>query len=183
MKNWYLKIIMVVPILLFGLQGCMLMHLMDDHHSRMMGHGTKKHEGQEDTGHQAGVSQQTDLLDKRLRTDSQGGLRVEIQFKEVTEKGELAFAVRMNDHVVGINQYALDNLSTVANDQGTQVQATRWQSIALSPQRVSGTLYFPGKDDSGRPLLPHGVRNVILRIKDIAGISERIFQWNLTSSH
>ena len=183
MQIWYLKIIVIVPILLLVLQGCMLMHFMDDHHSGMMGHGTKTHEGEKDTGHQAAASQQTDLLDKRLRTDSQGGLRVEIQFKEVMEKGELAFAVRMSDHVVGINQYALDNLSTVANDQGTQVRATRWQSIALSPQRVSGTLYFFGKDDSGRPLLAHGVQKVTLSIKDMAGISERIFQWNLTSSH
>ena len=183
MQIWYLKIIVIVPILLLVLQGCMLRHFMDDHHSGMMGHGTKNHEGEKETGQQVGASQQTDLLDKRLRTDSQGGLRVEIQFKEVTEKRELAFAVRMSDHVVGINQYALDNLSTVANDQGTQVQAKKWQSIALSPQRVSGTLYFPGKDDSGKSLLAHGARNVTLRIKDMAGVSERIFQWNLTSSH
>lgn len=73
MKIWYLKIIVLVPILLLVLQGCMLMHFMDDHHSGMMGHGAKNHEGEKDTGHQVGASQQTDLLDKRLRTDSQGG--------------------------------------------------------------------------------------------------------------
>lgn len=89
----------------------------------------------------------------------------------------------MNDHAAGINQVALDNLAALGNDQGTQVQAKRWQSIALSPQRVSGTLYFSGKDDSGKPLLAHGVQKVTLRIKDMAGISERIFQWNLTSSY
>ena len=177
------KIIVIVPILLLVIQGCMLMHFMDDRHSGRMGHETKNHEGEKDTWDQTAASQQTDLLDKRLRTDSQGGLIVEIQFKELTEKGELAFAVRMNDHVSGINQYALDNLSTLANDQGTQVQATRWQSITLSTQRVSGTLYFPAKDESGKSLLAHGVRSVTLRIKDMAGISERIFQWNLSSGH
>ena len=122
----------------------------------------------------------------RIRGSGQtvrGGITVQIQFKELTEKGELAFAVRMNDHVVGTNQYALDNLATLGNDQGTQVQATRWQSIALSAQRVSGTLYFPGKDDSGKLLIAHGVRNVTLRIRDVAGISERVFQWGLTSEH
>jgi hypothetical protein len=89
----------------------------------------------------------------------------------------------MSDHVIGTNQYALDNLATLANDQGTQIQASGWQSIALSAQRVSGTLYFPGKDDSGKLLIAHGVRNVTLRIRDVAGISERVFQWGLTSEH
>jgi hypothetical protein len=157
------------------------MHLVDDHHSKMMGHGTKSHEGEEDTGHQAAASQQTDLLDRRLRSDSQGGLKVDIQFKEVTEKGELAFGVTMNDHVIGINQYALDNLATIANDLGTQVQASRWQSITLTAQRVSGTLYFPPKDDSGRQVLVHEVRNITPSIKDLARVPERVFQWNLTS--
>jgi len=32
MKIWYTKIIVIVPILLLVLQGCMLMHFMDDHH-------------------------------------------------------------------------------------------------------------------------------------------------------
>jgi hypothetical protein len=73
MKIHYPKIIVILPILLLVLQGCMLMHFMDDHHSGMMGHGTKNHESEKDTGHQVGASQQTDLLDKRLRTDSQGG--------------------------------------------------------------------------------------------------------------
>lgn len=176
-----LKIIIIAPVLSLALlinPGCMLMHFMDDHHSGMMGHGKETHEGKKEGEHQPAV-----LLDRSLRTDSQGGMIVEIQFRELTEKGELAFAVRMSDHVVGTNQYALDNLATLGNDHGTEVQASRWQSITLSAQRVSGTLYFPAKNESGKSLLAHGVRNVTLRIKDMAGISERIFQWNLTSSH
>jgi hypothetical protein len=106
---------------------------------------------------------------------------VEIQFKELTEKGELAFTVKMNDHVIGINQYALDSLASLGNDKGTEVQASRWQSITLSPQRVSGTLYFPGRNDAGKPLLAQGIRNVTLTIKGLAGIPERVFQWSIIS--
>jgi hypothetical protein len=159
------------------------MHFTDNHHSGMMGHGKETREGEKSSGHHPMANQPEDQLDKRLRTDSQGGMIVEIQFKELTEKGELAFTVKMNDHFIGINQYALDNLASLGNDQGTEVQASRWQSITLSPQRVSGTLYFPAKDDSEKPLIAHGVRNVTLKIKDMAGISERVFQWNLTSEH
>jgi hypothetical protein len=183
-----LKLMMVLPGLLLTLlvnPGCMLMHLAGDHgdhHEGTMEHGAKTQEKDKDVGGHE-VYQQAGLLDTRLRTDSQGGITVQIQFTELTEKGELAFAVRMSDHVVGTNQYALENLATLANDQGTQVEATRWQSIALSEQRVSGTLYFPGKDNSGKSMLAHGVRNVTLRIKDMAGISERVFQWNLTSAY
>ncbi len=178
-KEWKLWIITPALFLVFLISpGCMLMYFADDHHSGMMGHGKETHEGKKEGGHQQAI-----LLDKSPRTDSQGGMIVEIQFKELTEKGELAFAVKMNDHVIGINQYALDNLATLGNEQGTEVRASRWQSITLSPQRVSGTLYFPAKDSSGNLLLVHGVRNVTLKIKEMAGIPERIFQWNLASGY
>lgn len=176
-----LKIIIIAPVLSLALlinPGCMLMHFMDDHHSGMMGHGKETHEGKKEGEHQPAVP-----LDRSLRTDSQGGMIVEIQFRELTEKGELAFTVRMNDHVAGTNEYALDNSATLANDQGIQVQASRWQSITFSPQRVSGTLYFPAKDDSGKPLLGHGVHNMTLTIKGLAGIRERVFRWNVASGH
>ena len=188
MKATNLKLMLISLTLLLILlvnPGCMLMHFMGehgDHHEGMMGHGSKPREKDKDAGgHEA--HQQAALLDTRLRTDSQGGITVQVQFKELTEEGQLAFAVRMNDHVSGINQYALDNLASLANDQGTEVQASRWQSITLSEQRVSGTLYFPAEDNSGRPVLIHGVRSVTLTIKGLAGIPERIFQWNLVSGH
>lgn len=180
-----LKLIIFASILSLAVlisPGCMLMHFMGDHHEGMMGHEAKNHEKDKDTGGHV-AHQQAGLLDKRLRTDSQGGMIVEIQFRELTEKGELAFTVRMNDHVAGTNEYALDNSATLANDQGIQVQASRWQSITFSPQRVSGTLYFPAKDDSGKPLLGHGVHNMTLTIKGLAGIRERVFRWNVASGH
>ncbi len=176
-KDWKLWINTPALFLVFLISpGCMLMHFSDDHHSGMMGHGKETHEIKKEGGHPSAV-----LLDKSLLTDSQGGMIVEIQFKELTGKNELAFAVKMNGHVIGINQYALDNLATLSNEQGTEVRASRWQSITPSPQRVSGTLYFPDKDSSGNSLLAHGARNVTLRIKEMEGIPERIFQWNLSS--
>jgi hypothetical protein len=184
------KLVVIASILLGAVlisPGCMLMHFVGDHHgdhhSGMMGHGTKNHGGEKDTEHRVGASQQTGPLDKMTRTESQGGLKVEIQFTEVTEKGGLAFAVRISDHVIGLSQYPLGKGATLSNDHGTQVHPSNWLGTILSPQYLIGTLYFPPKDASGRPLLAHGVRNVTLRIKDEAGISELIFQWNLSSSH
>ena len=183
-KNLKLMSISLVLLLILLISpGCMLMHFMgdhDDHHEGMMGHETKKQERDGGAGGHV-AHQQAGLLATRLRTDSQGGMIVEIQIKELTEKGELAFAVRMNDHVMETNQYALDNLATLGNDQGTEVRASRWQSITLSAQRASGTLYFPGTDDAGKPLLAQGIRNVTLRIKGLAGIPERVFQWSMIS--
>ncbi len=180
-----LKLIIFASILSLAVlisPACMLMHFMGDHHEGMMGHEAKNHEKDKDTGGHA-AHQQAGLLDKRLRTDSQGGITVQIQFKELTEKEELAFMLKLHDHVVGINEYALDNLAILVNDGGTQVQASTWQSIALSPQHVSGTLYFPAKDDAGKPLLGHGVHNMTLTIKGLAGIRERVFRWNVASGH
>lgn len=182
-KNLNLMIISSVLLLALLISpGCMLMHFMGDHPEGMMGYGAKSNGKDNDPGGHT-AHQQAGLPDKRTRTDSQGGITVQIQFKELTEKGELAFTVRMRDPLTGINADALDSLAILVNDGGIQVQASRWQSIVLSPQHVSGTLYFPAQNDAGKSLLPKGVRTVTMRVKGLAGIPERAFEWKLGSEN
>ncbi len=173
----------VISLLLFlVLQGCMFMHFIGDHHGDhhegMMGHGNKSHEGHEAKGHQEKTAIEIVTLDKEPRIDNQGGLKVEIWFSELTEKGELAFEVKVTYYLPGVSQYALDKWTTLTNDQGAQVQASIWQCIVLTAQNVYGTIYFPARDEAGKPLLDQGVMRLTLRIKGLGGVPERIFQWN-----
>ena len=181
MKGKSSKIIMiaVAPILLLLLPGCMLMHFAGDHHAGMMGHGNQH----ENTGRYGNSTTGAFPLDKDLREDSQGGITVETRFIEITEKGELSFKVAMNNHASGISQYSLENQTTLVNDHGTQVRASRWQSITMSPQGISGTLYFPVRDDYGNLLLAPGTQNITLQIRGLAEGPDRIFQWTVASGH
>lgn len=185
MKGKIFRIAMIAfaPILLLMLQGCMLMHFAGDHHGGMMGHGHQHNEAMEGKGHSEMGSTGTIPLDKELREDFQGGITVEIRFSELTEKGELAFKVAMSNHVIGIGQHPLENQTTLVNDQGTQVRASRWQSTTMSPQRISGALYFLVRDDYGNLLLAPGTQNITLRIRGLAEGSDRIFRWTVASGH
>jgi len=181
MKIWYLKIIVIVPILLLVLQGCMLMHFIDDHHSKMMGHDSKSHADSKDVGHQGRAHEPIGFLDQEPRKDHQGDVTAEIQFVGLTNQGEIAFRVKMDSHTIRLDQYLLDQSSTLANDQGVKVKASTWETSRPSKHHVSGTLYFPSKDASGKVLFGPGTRKVTLMIKGLAGISERVFQWNVSS--
>ena len=167
--------IAVAPILLLFLPGCMLMHFAGDHHEGMMGHGNQH----ENTGRYGKATARAFPLDKDLRVDSQGGITVEIRFLEITEKGEISFKVAMNNHASG----PLENQTTLVNDHGTQIRASRWQSITMSPQRISGNLYFPIRDDYGDLLLAPGAQNITLRIRGLAESPDRFFQWTVASGH
>ncbi len=109
----------------------------------------------------------------------QGGVAVEIQFDEVTDKAELAFRVKMTDHSSYFEFYKLEQTSSLTNDQGAEVSASRWRPTSPDRQHVIGKIYFPAKDPAGKPLLGHGTGKLALKIKDLGGIPERVFEWKV----
>ena len=124
-------------------------------------------------------------LDELPRIDHQGKVSVEITFAGVTYREDVAFHVKIGTHAVKPSEYALDEMSTLANDLGTKVQASKWEITFMSAAGTSigGTIYFPSKDASGKPLIAQEVRNLTLKIEDLAGIPERVFQWNVSPGH
>ena len=170
MRIHCLKFILVLATALVLLinQGCIRIHFAG--------------EGQEDKGKQLKMMGQKGPLDEEPRIDTQGDVTVEIRFAGITFREDLAFNVKMDAHSVEIVRYRLNKMSTLANDQGTQVQASMWEIsfISVSGDTLSGTIYFPSKDASGKPLISQGVRNLTLKIEDLAGIPERVFQWSIS---
>jgi len=172
---------LIAPALILILQGCMLMHFMDDHHSKMMGHDSKDHSGDKHGEIRSRGQQPIHPLDVEPRKDIQGGVTVEIRFAGLMRQGEIAFAVKMNTHSMDLNQYPLDQLSTLIDDQGIQVKASKWETSRPTGHHVSGTLYFPIKEASGKMLLTPGARKLTLVIRELAGIPERVFRWEVSS--
>ncbi len=170
MKVQYLKffLVLMIAFVLLISQGCMRINFIG--------------EGREDKERQEKADQPKGPLDEKPRIDTQGDVAVEIQFAGLTHRGEFAFKVEIDNRSTKLGQYAFDKNSTLANDQGTRVQASKWEVSFISVRGyiLSGTIYFPSKDASGEPLINQEVRNLTLKIEDLAGIPERVFLWSIS---
>jgi hypothetical protein len=90
------------------------------------------------------------------------------------------FTVAMNTHAVDLNGYDLRQLAVLRTDKGQEVQPTGWDAPKGGHHR-QGTLTFPAKTMDGSPLINPSTRSVELVIRDVAGVPERTFEWNLPS--
>ncbi|NOZ26654.1 MAG: hypothetical protein GXP39_01195 [Chloroflexi bacterium] len=82
----------------------------------------------------------------------------------------LHFRVAMNTHSVELD-YDLTQLAVLRTDRGDEVAPVRWDG-ARGGHHVSGVLYFPTIDLDGAQWI-----EVVIR--DVAGIPERVFRWDL----
>lgn len=140
--------------------------------------------GQEGREERSKAVRPNSLLDKSPRIDTQGEVIIEIRFAGLTFGGNLAFNVEIAP-LVKLGQYSLNQMSTLASDLGTRVQASRWEVslIVASGDYLTGVIYFPAQDALARPLISKDVRNLTLNIKNLAGIPERVFRWNISPGH
>ena len=83
----------------------------------------------------------------------------------------LHFQVAMNTHSVELN-YDLTRLAVLRTDRGDEVTPVLWDG-ARGGHHVNGTLYFPAMDMKD-------VQWTELVIRDVAGVPERTFRWELS---
>jgi len=86
------------------------------------------------------------------------------------------FQVAMNTHAVDLDGYDLKQLAALRVDGGPEVQPTNWEAPKGGHHR-SGTLTFPATRTDGTPLIGPDAHTIELVIRDIAGVSERVFTW------
>ena len=82
----------------------------------------------------------------------------------------LHFQVAMNTHSVELD-YDLTQLAVLRTDQGLEVKPTLWDG-GRGGHHVYGVLFFPAVDLSK-------ARWVEVVIRDVAGVPERRFRWEL----
>lgn len=132
------------------------------------GDSPTKGAGTEDTG--------ADAASAATRISEGGEVTV-----EVTWEGESAgpsFDVTMDTHSVDLDGYDLKKLAVLRNDRGQEVRATGWGAPKGGHHR-EGTLRFPEKTAGGEALIGPDTRKIELVIRDVAGMPERSFEWNL----
>ena len=105
-----------------------------------------------------------------VRTDSGGGVTVKITFLDPKASSDLRFQVVLNTHSVDLDGYDLKTLSILRDDMGKDYVPMRAENKGSGHHREI-TLIFS-------KIAPESKRIEIV-IRDIAGIKERTFRWNL----
>ena len=82
----------------------------------------------------------------------------------------------MDTHAVDLDGYDLRLLVALRTDQGREVRPSGWDAPKGGHHR-QGTLTFPTTTTDGSPLLEPDTHTIELVIRDVGGVSERIFQW------
>ncbi len=114
------------------------------------------------------------------QSNSGGNVTIEVTWENPQEKnGPLTFSVAMNTHSVNLDGFDLSELAVLRNDSGQQVKPQQWEAPSGGHHR-SGTLTFPFKGESGKPIVGTGTKTLEMVIRDVAGVKERVLQWKVS---
>ncbi|MDO8671714.1 MAG: hypothetical protein Q7O66_09850 [Dehalococcoidia bacterium] len=90
------------------------------------------------------------------------------------------FKIQMDIHSGSLDDYDLAGVSTLANDSGQQVKASRWDPPG-GGHHGFGPLYFPATDSTGKPVINADAKYVEWVISDLAGVTEKkTIRWEIT---
>lgn len=100
---------------------------------------------------------------------------------EVTWKGKSVgpvFTVAIDTHSVNLDGYDLRQLAVLQTDQGAEFTPTNWDAPKGGHHRT-GTLTFSATTPDGTALIGPNTRTIRLIVRNVAGVSERVFQWTV----
>lgn len=103
-----------------------------------------------------------------------GAVRYEIQ-------KYIVFRISIDTHSVDLSSYDVRRMIDLRDDRGNLYSATFWLPESNDSHHRSGILSFAKRDSAGNPVVPTETRFVELVIRDLAGVSERVLRWELSS--
>lgn len=115
-----------------------------------------------------------------LKRSSQGGnVTIDITWENPSEAGNssVRFDVAMNTHSVDLDGYDLGELAVLRNDQGVEAMPDKWDA-PLGGHHRKGELVF-SKGKNGQPIIGPGTKAIELLIRDVGGVKERSFRWDV----
>jgi hypothetical protein len=104
------------------------------------------------------------------RTDSGGGVTIKVTYLGSKITDDLRFQVVLDTHSVNLDSYDLKTVSVLRDDAGNTYSPTAVENKGSGHHRET-TVSFAK--------VASGTKRVELVIKDVAGIKERIFRWDL----
>lgn len=120
----------------------------------------------------------SDSVVVRQATDDQtnvgGGVTVKVGRLEAADT--VAFKVVLDTHSVNLDAFDLAQLAVLRTSSGEEIAPLAWDAPAGGHHR-EGTLSFPATTADGAQILQSDGRQIVLVIRDIAGVAERAFSW------
>jgi len=112
------------------------------------------------------------------RVNDEGAVDIEVTPLNLEAPGDtLDFQVALNTHSVDLS-FDLAALAVLRNDRGGEVTGSAWDG-GRGGHHLSGRLSFSARDSAGAPLVTADTRYIELLIRDVAGVPERVFRWEL----
>ena len=119
-----------------------------------------------ETVREAGDSQKWET-----KTDDQEGVTIVVTPLDISpQSAEWKFDVGINTHSVELDQ-DMTTIAVLTDEQGTEYTPVGWEGAPAGGHHREGVLTFSA--------LKPAPRSVGLTIKDIGGIPERLFKWDL----
>lgn len=106
----------------------------------------------------------------RSVTNRENAVTVDVQPEQLAKGQPVNFAVSMNTHSVPLAENMVA-ISELKDDTGKTYQPVNWKGFPPGGHHRRGTLEFPKLE--GNP------KKVILIIRNVSNIPERIFQWDI----
>jgi len=135
--------------------------------------GSSKLAGTQATGGYGSTAVAKSPINGARQVNNEGSVTVEAQWKGV-QGGELVFGITMDTHAVDLDVYDLAKLTVLNDESGKEYSPVSWRSPPGGHHR-EGTLTFPLPES----LQQGQMKYVRMVIKGIAGVNERILQWDL----
>lgn len=108
-----------------------------------------------------------------VQSSTGGGVTIEVAW-EGERNNLLVFEVVMDTHSVNLDQYNLKDLTVLRFGIGPEARAAAWESPS-GGHHVEGTLTF----SDSQPLIAADASYLELVIRNLAGVAERVFRWEL----
>ena len=109
-------------------------------------------------------------------TQTSEGSQVTVKVTWAGPARGLVFRVAMDTHAVDLDQYDLRTLAVLRTGQGAAVRPSAWDAPKGGHHR-EGKLTFPAQGPDGKGLLGQDVQEIMLTIREVAGVPERTFRW------
>jgi len=99
-----------------------------------------------------------------------GGVKVSVELMEQTRNGA-TFQVIMDTHSVNLDVYRFEQIVRLRDVGGRELVPTSVEGIGGGGHHRKATLQFPWPQPKPK--------TVILVVKDVAGVPERLFRWTV----
>lgn len=110
------------------------------------------------------------------QTNEEGQVTVKVTWQGSTD--QLTFAIVMDTHAVDLDGYDLKQLAVLRTDRGQEIRPDGWDAPAGGHHR-SGKLTFPTVVPNGNVVIGPETQAIELVIREVAGVPERVFRWEL----